>query len=173
MRDEAASVEQLEALARTAPQLQAQFQNLDRDYSVLRKAYEELLERRESVQIAGAARTGAERVRLEVVDPPVVPPEPSGPNRPLLSSLVLAAGLGAGGLLAFLLVQLDRGFYTVHDLRKLGLPVIGSISSATPLPPQTAAATLFASSLVLLFVAYGAVTVFFPALRSLVSRFVA
>jgi polysaccharide chain length determinant protein (PEP-CTERM system associated) len=82
VRDEEAQVERLESLARSSPQLQAQFQNLDRDYNVLRRSYEELLERRESVQIAGAARTGADRVRLEVVDPPFVPPTPAGPNRP-------------------------------------------------------------------------------------------
>ncbi|MBK1657570.1 XrtA system polysaccharide chain length determinant [Paracraurococcus ruber] len=173
VREEQVSVERLEALARSVPQLQAQFQNLDRDYSVLRKSYEELLERRESVQIAGAARSGAERVRLEVVDPPIMPTEPVGPNRLLFSSMVLAAGLGAGALVAFLLVQLDRGFYTVHDLRKLGLPVIGSISSTIPAKGQGTAAAVFVSSLALLFVAYGAVTAGFPALRSLVSRFVA
>ena len=170
-------VTRLEALARTVPQLQAQFTAMDRDYTVLRRAYEDLLSRRESVQIAGAARVGADRVRLEIVDPPIVPTEAIGPNRPLLAAGVLAVGLGAGALLGFLFAQLDRSFYTVHDLRKLGLPVIGSISSTAPQPNQVIAGAVFAVGLGSLLVAFGAVTAAGPAviarLPSLVARFMA
>lgn len=157
VRDEEAEVQRLENLARTAPMVQAESQNMDRDYQVLRKNYEELLARRESLQIAGAARTDAERVRLEVVDPPTVPTIPSGPNRLLLASGVLIAGLGAGVALIFLLVQLDRGFYTIHDLRALGLPVLGGVSSANPAERRTAAAIVFAGGLAMLLLAFGAV----------------
>ncbi|MBC9180478.1 GNVR domain-containing protein, partial [Pseudoroseomonas ludipueritiae] len=124
-RDGKAEVERLDAVARSEPEVQAQFMNLDRDYTVLRRNYEELLARRESIQIAGAARTNSDRVRLEVVDPPSLPIRPAWPNRPLLLTGVLVAGLGAGTLVALLLVQLDQGFHTVNDLRRLGLPVLG------------------------------------------------
>lgn len=157
VRDEEAEVGRLETLARTAPMVAAESQNMDRDYAVLRKNYEELLARRESLQIAGAARTDAERVRLEVVDPPVVPSVPSGPNRLLFASGVLAAGIGAGVVLIFLLVQLDRGFYTIHDLRGLGLPVLGGVSSASQPKRQTAAAIAFAGGFAMLLLAFGAV----------------
>jgi polysaccharide chain length determinant protein (PEP-CTERM system associated) len=174
---EEAAVARLEALARTVPQLQAQFAALDRDYDVIRRAYLELLQRRESVQIAGAARAGADRVRLEIVDPPLVPNDPIGPNRILLSSGVLAGGIGAGVLLAFLLAQLDRSFYTVHDLRKLGLPVIGSISSTVPERSQIAAVGAFSVAMIGLLVAYGAVTAagtqLIARLPALVARFMA
>jgi polysaccharide chain length determinant protein (PEP-CTERM system associated) len=158
-REEQTQAEKLEALARGAPQLQAEFMNLDRDYGILRRNYEDLLARRESVQIAGAARTGAERVRLEVVDPPTIPTAPVSPNRILLSSVVLVAGLGAGAALAFLLTQLDRGFYTLSDLRRLGLPVLGSISSADPPARFALTAVTFGSGLVLLLLAFSAVLV--------------
>lgn len=165
-REEEAEVTRLEALARTVPQVQAQFLNLDRDYAALRRAYEELLERRESVGIAGAARTGADRVRLEVVDPPLLPNTPVGPNRLILASAVLAAGLGAGVALAFLFVQLDRSFYTVHDLRKLGLPVLGGISS-TELPQRGyVGLAAFAGIGGLLILAYGVVVVGGPRLMA-------
>jgi polysaccharide chain length determinant protein (PEP-CTERM system associated) len=176
-REAEAQVARLEALARSVPQLQAQFAALDRDYDVLRRAYEELLQRRESVQIAGAARTGADRVRLEIVDPPIVPTDPVGPNRVLLASGVLLGGLGAGALLAFLLLQLDRSFYTMHDLRKLGLPVIGSISSTAPRRSQVLPAAVFSFGLAVLLLTFGAVTTAGPALvarlPSLVARFLA
>jgi polysaccharide chain length determinant protein (PEP-CTERM system associated) len=157
VRDEEVETERLETMAREAPQLQAQFQNLDRDYNVLRRNYEELLSRRESVQIAGAARSGTDRVRLEVVDPPVAPSLPSGPNRILFASGVLAAGLAAGVALALLLVQLDRAFYTLHDLRQLGLPVLGSVSAIQAPVSLRLPRMVFASSLALLLLAFGAV----------------
>lgn len=176
VRDVEAEVERLENLLRTMPQLQAEYVNLNRDYDVLHKNYEELLARRESLQIAGAARTDAERVRLEVVEPPTVPLIPTGPNRLLFATGVLFAGLGAGGVLILLLVQLDRGFYTVHDLRKLGLPVLGALSSARPVH-RAGAAAVFAAGVALLLVAYGVVLAGGPAMMAklpgLVARLIA
>lgn len=157
VRDGQTEVERLETLARTAPMVAAESQNMDRDYQVLRKNYEELLARRESLQIAGAARTDADRVRLEVVDPPTVPTIPSGPNRLLFASGVLAAGIGAGLVLVFLLIQLDRGFYTTHDLRGLGLPVLGGVSSANPPKRQVFAGVVFAGGFAMLLLAFGGV----------------
>jgi polysaccharide chain length determinant protein (PEP-CTERM system associated) len=156
IRENSTEIERLEGLARTVPQVQAQMTNMDRDYNVIRRQYEELLERRESLQVAGAARTGADQVRLEIVEPPTVPTRPSGPNRPLFYTVVLVAGLGAGAAVAVLLALLDRSFYTVNDLRRIGLPVLGAISSLKP-RRQAAAITVFAGAVGLLIVTYGAV----------------
>ncbi len=119
----------LEEMARNAPEVQAQFANLDRDYNVIRKNYEELLARREAVNIAEAARTGSDRVTLEVVDPPTLPTSPASPKRLLLAAGVLLAALGAGGALLFFQVQLDTTFYTLRELRGLGLPVLGAFAA--------------------------------------------
>ena len=178
IRESEALVERLEATARSIPQVEAQFQNIDRDYNVLRKNYEELLQRRESVQIAGAARSTAERVRLEVVDPPVVPSSPTGPPRLLLSSAVLVVGLGAGLALPLLLVLLDSSFYTPRDLRAIGLPVLGGISAADPQPRRIGAAVVFAGGFALLLLAYGTImtgsaTLIAARLPGLVQRFIA
>jgi polysaccharide chain length determinant protein (PEP-CTERM system associated) len=155
-REGLAQVERLDDIARSAPQVQAQFLNLDRDYTVLRNNYEELLTRRESLQIAGAARDNSERVRLEVVDPPTVPTQPVAPNRLLFSAGVLVVGLGAGVGLVLLLMQFDRSFYTVADLRRIGLPVLGAITA-----PRRRMAALsglgFAGGVAMLFLAFGAV----------------
>jgi polysaccharide chain length determinant protein (PEP-CTERM system associated) len=154
IREAEAEISRLDAIARTAPQVQADFMNLDRDYSVLLRQYEELLGRRESLQVAGQARNTADRVRLEVVDPPTVPTLPSGPNRLLFATAVLVVGLGAGGALALLLVLLDRGFYTIHDLRQLGLPVLGAISSVTPRARQVLTVMVFLAGLGTLIATY-------------------
>lgn len=170
--DEEKEVERLEELARTAPHVQAEFQNIDRDYSVLRKNYEELLARRESLQIAGAARTDADRVRMDVVEPPTVPQRPAAPNRLLLASAVLAMGIGAGLALTILLVQFDRAFYTVHDLRKLGLPLLGAISSGTQPSRATVGGVVFAGCATMLLVAYGTVLAGGPTLMAKVPKLV-
>ena len=115
-------------IARGAPGVQAQFVNLNRDYDVLRKNYDELLARRESMRIGSAADEEADKVKLRVVDAPQIPTTPIGPKRLLLTAGVLMAGVGAGLALVFLLVQLDTSFYSVQGLRDIGLPVLGGIS---------------------------------------------
>ncbi|MCS6854484.1 MAG: hypothetical protein NZ523_06985 [Elioraea sp.] len=149
-------VNRLETLLRTVPQVQNEYANLNRDYDVLQRNYQDLIARREALQIAGAARREAERVRLEVIEPPVVPLKPEAPNRLLLLAGVLAAGLGAGAALAFVLGQFDTSFYTLRDLRQLGLPVLGAVSAADP-PRNRLAAAAFAVPVLLLFAAFGAV----------------
>ena len=119
---------QTEDLVRQAPGIELQAQNLDRDYSVLKKNYEELVSRRESTQIGEAADTQADRIQFRVVDPPQVPLKPSSPHRPLLFSGVLAAALASGVGVAFLLAQLDRSFATLIKLKALAVPILGSVS---------------------------------------------
>lgn len=156
-----AEVERLDAIARSAPEVRAQSLNLSRDYDVLRRNLEELLSRREALQIAGAARTSSDRVRLEVVDPPLLPHEPVFPNRPLFFAGVLVAGIGAGLVSAFLLSRLDSSFYTVHDLRRLGLPVLGGVS-APPVPRRYFSGILFTACFLLLLAGFGAVLAGLP-----------
>ena len=127
--DEATSVkDRLEKFQREQPGLLAEFQNMDRDYGVLRKNYEELIGRLQSANIAQAADTQADKVKLQIVDPPEIPRIAVAPNRVLLLSGVLLAGMGAGAVMVLLLSQMDRCFNTVDDLRELGLPVLGGIS---------------------------------------------
>ena len=118
----------LEQIARDVPTVQAQSSNLNRDYDVLRKNYEELLARRESMRLSDAADTEADKVKIEVIDPPQVPQIPVSPRRPLMLSFVLLAGLGSGVGSVLLLGRLDRSFRSIKDLRALGYAVAGSIS---------------------------------------------
>jgi polysaccharide chain length determinant protein (PEP-CTERM system associated) len=115
-------------IARGAPGLQAEYTNLNRDYDVLRRSFEELLSRREAMRIASAAEADADKIKIQIVDPPQVPQNPVAPKRLLMVTGILAAGLGIGLALAILLAQFDQSFHTVDELRDLGLPVAGSIS---------------------------------------------
>jgi polysaccharide chain length determinant protein (PEP-CTERM system associated) len=120
--------ERLEKVQRDQPGLIAEYQNMDRDYTVLRHNYEELLSRLQSANIAQAADTQADKVKLQVIDPPEIPRLPVAPNRMLLITGVLLGGLCTGAGLTVLFGQLDRSFSTVDGLRALGLPVLGGIS---------------------------------------------
>ncbi len=120
--------DRLETMAHNAPGLDADFTQLNRDYDVIRKNYEELLARREAMRIGQAADTDAEKIKTQVVDPPQAPNTPVAPKRILLIFGVLVAAIAGGGGLAFVLLTFDQCFHTLDDLRTMGLPVAGSVS---------------------------------------------
>lgn len=152
-----AELAKMEELAHAAPQVEAEYQDLDRGYNVLRKNYEELLARREATKITAAADTGADKVRLRIVDPPQVPSAPIAPNRLILISLALVAGIGAAGALAILLAQLDQSISDIGRLRELGFPVLGGISIVPSFVQRTSIYSQLATiggSIVLLLIVY-------------------
>ena len=118
----------IEQIAKAAPGVVAQIQDLDRDYGVLKRNYMELVARRNSTEIANAADTKTERIQFRIVDAPQVPLVPVVPNRPLLVTAVLVLGIGAGLAVPLLLMQFDRSFATLGQLRNLGIPILGSVS---------------------------------------------
>jgi polysaccharide chain length determinant protein (PEP-CTERM system associated) len=132
--DAKAEQERLDKIAKGVPELEAQFINLNRDYDVVRKNYDELVSRREGMRISDAAQKKASNIKLVIIDPPTVPRLPVAPNRILLSIGVLLAGIGAGAGVVGAMLAFDQSFHTLTDLRALGIPVIGSVSLAA-LPP--------------------------------------
>jgi uncharacterized protein involved in exopolysaccharide biosynthesis len=154
-------LQRLDKVQREQPGLLAEYQNMDRDYGVLRRNYEELLSRLQSANIAQAADTQADKVKLQIVDPPEVPRLPAAPNRLLLVSGVLLAGLGCGAAIPILLGQLDRSYATVDDLRNLGLPVVGGISvlGRPPAFQRVMVGLRFSAAILALMVIYGGLMV--------------
>ena len=161
-RDEAAKTqERLETISREQPGLFAEYQNMDRDYNVLRRSYEELLGRLQSANIAQAADTQADKVKLQVIDPPEVPRISAAPNRPLLVTGVLLSGLLVGLGTTILFGQLDRSFSSVDDLRMLGLPVLGGISllGMAPFRQRLMGGLRFSAAVLVLMGMYGSLLV--------------
>jgi len=117
-------------MANTAPQVEAQLAQLMRDYDVIKKGYQELRARQESAKLARDLETKAQKVQFRIIDPPLVPMKPSGPNRPMLLSAVLFGGIAAGLAFAFLLAQINTSFSSVQALRNaFQLPVVGSVTA--------------------------------------------
>ena len=119
---------ELQEQVSTLPQIEAELAALNRDYEVNRQQYDELLARRESARLSQQAEQSKQDVRFRIIDPPRVPLEPTGPNRPLLMTMVLGAGLGAGVGLAFLIAQLWPTFDSRRSLMRIAdVPVFGSV----------------------------------------------
>ena len=120
----------LKAQMGSAPQVQAEYAQLMRNYEVTKKAYDELLSRLDSARLGRqAASTGL--VRFQVINPPAASFTPVFPNRSLLVPgaffLALAAGIGV----AYLLHLLRPVIVSARQLTTVtGLPVLGAVSLA-------------------------------------------
>jgi polysaccharide chain length determinant protein (PEP-CTERM system associated) len=122
---------QLEQQSKTAPEVEAQFANLNRDYDVIKRNYTELVNRRESARMAQEVDAKSQKIDFRVIDPPQLPLKPIGPNRILYLTVVLFAGLGAGVMFTYVLSYLDDTFDTLEKLRAIStFPILGSVSFA-------------------------------------------
>jgi len=119
---------QLRQLVDTAPEVEAEYARLTRDYDVTKTQYNELLARLERTRVSSDAEaTGV--VAFNVVDPPTVGFKPNFPNRPLLLTVVLLLGLALGTAVAYLLHMLRPVFSSERSLAELtGLPVLGAVT---------------------------------------------
>lgn len=124
-----AEVARLEELRLTAPEVEIQLKDLDRDYGVIKLKFEEFLARREAARISQAAEATTDSVQFRIISPPQVPVLPIAPKRQLLFGVVLVAAVGAGVGFTFLLSQIDTTFGTPNGLsEKFGRPVLGSVT---------------------------------------------
>ena len=115
--------------AQRIPELETEMAQLNRDYSVHKSNYDQLVARRESANIAAEMSTQSGIADFRIIDPPTLPNKPSAPNRLLLLPLIALAGLAAGFALTFLISQLRPAFSDARQLREVaGLPVLGTVS---------------------------------------------
>jgi polysaccharide chain length determinant protein (PEP-CTERM system associated) len=153
-----AEADRIDKIARSVPGVLLEVQDLDRDYGILKSNYEQLVARRQATQIADAADTKTEKIQFRIIDPPQVPLVPAEPNRPVLVSVVLLAGLGAGVAAPIFMRQFDRSFATLGQLRDLGIPILGSVTRISLGAARRRAAMQlagFCASAVMLIAVYG------------------
>jgi polysaccharide chain length determinant protein (PEP-CTERM system associated) len=113
----------------TAAEVEAKYADLDRDYGIVRKNYEELLQRRESARLSQAVDNRRTNISFRLVEPPRRSERPIAPNRLLLNSAVLIGSIGAGLGLALMLTINAGAFITGSELgEEFGLPVMGVIT---------------------------------------------
>jgi polysaccharide chain length determinant protein (PEP-CTERM system associated) len=123
---------ELRRFVNTAPQVEAEYAQLTRDYDVNKAQYTALLSSYEKGRV-GERADNAGSVRFEVVQPPTVGYRPVSPRRGLLLASILLAAVAAGAALAY---QLDRMRPVISSSRGLeqitGVPTIAVIGQAFP-----------------------------------------
>ena len=124
-----ARVNRARQLMKTAPQIEAEFAQLNRDYDNNKKNYNDLVARRESAAMSGELESAAGVADFRVIDPPRASQRPVAPNRMLLLPLALLAGIGAGFVTSFIASQLRTVFYDARSLSEtVGLPLLGVVT---------------------------------------------
>lgn len=114
---------------KTAPQLEAEAAQLNRDYEVHKKNYTDLAARRESAAMSTELDVASGIADFKLIEPPRVTPKPVAPNRYLLLGGALGVSLAVGLFAAFAASQLRPVFFDSGELRlKTELPVLGVVS---------------------------------------------
>lgn len=153
-------VARLRGQSEQVPEVEAQLAQLNRDYEVNRGNYQRLVERREQAKLSGEVSSATDMLTFRVIDPPLAPALPTGPNRLQLFSLVFVGALVAGLAGALLLSQLRPTFLSQAALREAtGLPILGSVSmnwTAEQTVLRKRRLIALAASVLVLFGAYAA-----------------
>ncbi len=113
-----------------APQMEAEQAQLNRDYEVHRKNYDDLVARRESITMSGELDSSSSLADFRVIDPPRADPKPVAPNRLLLMPLALLAAVAGGLGITFVMTQVRPVFFDAATLRgATELPILGVVGS--------------------------------------------
>jgi polysaccharide chain length determinant protein (PEP-CTERM system associated) len=116
----------------SAPQVEAEYQQLNRDYDVNKAQYTALLESYQKARL-GERADNAGSVRFEIVLPPTSPLTPVWPKRILLLGLIWLAALGVGGAIAYGLHTIKPIIGSVRAVNEVTVfPVLGVVSVAFP-----------------------------------------
>lgn len=119
-------------MLKTSPQLETEAAQLNRDYAIHKKNYEDLVARREAASMSGELEVASGVADFRLIDPPRVSPQPVSPNRLLLLPLAFAVALGAGLFVAFAGSQLRPVFHSATELReKVAIPLLGMVSKVS------------------------------------------
>jgi polysaccharide chain length determinant protein (PEP-CTERM system associated) len=173
------SVAELRQRLNSAPQVEAEFQQLNRDYDVNKAQYTALLETYEKARLGERAET-AGSVRFEILQPPTAPVGPIWPRRTPLLGVIWLGSLVAGIALAFGLNLLNPTVVSVRMINEItSFPVLGMTGVASParhrmrtrlraLTLSMAVACWVAAFAGALFLNWSGVRLTIPAIRSLI-----
>ena len=122
-------ITQLQASVDRVLQVEGEEQQLNRDYGVIKSNHDQLMSRMEQARLTRQVDTNVDTVKFRTLDPPKVPPKPTGPNRVLFGGLVFGIALVGGIAVAFLVALLRPVFSDRRQLSEaVGLPVLGSVN---------------------------------------------
>lgn len=131
----AAQVDRLDkvrALAGRVPQVEAELAQLNRDYDIIRKNYDELVARRESASLGVRLDESSQLAEFRMVEPPRVSPTPVFPGRSHLAIIAMVLTVVSGLAAVLAIDALKPTLYDTKVLEQLsGRPVLGTVSMST------------------------------------------
>ena len=125
-------LEAFDAAVVDAPEVEAALRQIEREYEQTQRTYDELLSRRDRLQLTKSLGAAGRGVEYQVFERPQVALTPIDPPRLFLivGSMVLALGVGVAG--AFILNLMDKSYTHADELQQaFGLPVLGALSEVT------------------------------------------
>jgi polysaccharide chain length determinant protein (PEP-CTERM system associated) len=126
------TVAELRQRANSAPQVEAEFQQLNRDYDVNKAQYTALLESYQKARL-GERADNAGSVRFEVVLPPTALSSPVWPQRMSLLAMIWLAAMAAGAAAAYGMTLLKPIVSSIRGVNELtSFPVLGVVGAAFP-----------------------------------------
>lgn len=177
LAEQQASLDKLQHQIDVIPQVEAELARLNRDYNITKERYLKLVERRESAKLAEKVGQNSSEITFRVVEAPIVPVLPSGPDRPMLLAGALLLALGAGVAWGVMMFLLFPTFVDYKQLRKvIDLPILGTVGyQMTRQQKQRRALQLrtFVLALLLLLGVFGSVLWFEEPGSQLVRSFIA
>lgn len=122
-------LDQVRALANRMPQVEADLSQLNRDYDIVRKNYEQLVARREAASLGVKIDESSHLADFRLVEPPRVAPSPVFPSRKILSALSMFVALAVAVAAVFALGRLKPTVDSLSIMHQLSSrQVLGSVS---------------------------------------------
>jgi polysaccharide chain length determinant protein (PEP-CTERM system associated) len=174
------TVAELRQRLNSAPQVEAEYQQLNRDYDVNKTQYNALLESYQKARL-GERADNAGSIRFEVVLPPTAPLSPVSPKRGILLAAIWLGSMVLAATVAYLVSILKPVVSSVRSVNELTpFPVLGIVGVAFPTQRtrenmrhiwrfSAATAGLFAVLVVVLILNHAGVRMPLQAMRALVN----
>jgi uncharacterized protein involved in exopolysaccharide biosynthesis len=106
----------------SAPATEQQLAELTRGYEQSKANYDDLLKKKNQSVMATSMEQMQQGERFTMLDPPSLPSRPDSPNRLKFCAMGVAAGLGLGSLIVFLLEFFDDRMHGEKGIKAL-LPI--------------------------------------------------
>ena len=119
---------EIEGRITKSPEVERQYRMLNRDYEIAQAKYQEVLAKKQEAELASNLETTQRGERFTMIEPPVIPEEPSSPNRLAIGLLGLivsfACSIGSGALAE---AMDDKLYGRAGVSRVLGVPPLAVI----------------------------------------------
>ncbi|WP_310463083.1 XrtA system polysaccharide chain length determinant [Sphaerotilus sp.] len=123
-----ARLEEIRAQSNKVPQAEAELVQLNRDYEIMRRNYDQLVQRREAASLGVKIDQTSSMADFRLIEPPRVLPTPVFPSRIQLAIGVMLLAVASGIAAAYAQTLLSPVFSSERELREFTKrPVLGSL----------------------------------------------